>query len=147
MNTMGTRNIVPKLKGINTNQDALNKVWDHFVKNRHCAGYHKEREECVTYDSSRPHARCALGCMTTPKECEAYLLDRYGWSECPFLYDNVWIQEVLEGRGITIASRLQEAHDDAAMKDGPFIEHMARNLNALAEDYDLTTPGRVSLSV
>lgn len=141
---MGTKNSVPKLKGINTNQDALNKVWNHFVKNRHCAGYAKRKRACVTYDTSRPHARCALGCMATPKECEAYLVDRYGWVDCPSLYDINWILDVLKRRGITIGSKLQDAHDDAVKANGPFIEHMARNLNALAEDYDLTTPGLAS---
>ena len=144
--------VVPKCKGIFTDQDAFNKVWNHFITNRHGPGYIKG-VGCFTYNTHRPHARCALGIMATPKECEENL-------RCTFnlvpnihrtknnrtLWTTTFIERVLEARNITIHRRLQECHDDAASRPeweqngSSFIKCMRDKMTLLAEEYNLTIP-------
>lgn len=139
--------VVPKCKGINTNQDAFNKVWNHFITNRHGPGT-KGNDTCLTYNPDRPHSRCALGIMATPRECQAEL-DRENETRLTpslALYSTAFISDVLRGRGVTIWSRLQTCHDTATVnssgpyKRGSFIGIMRKNMTALAAEFNLKVP-------
>lgn len=139
--------VVPKCKGIHSNQDAFNKVWNHFITNRHGPGI-AGNGDCITYDPARPHARCALGIMATPKECQAetYLSNKIDPFHDGKLYETGWIEEVLQSRGITIGGKLQHCHDIASEQSknkygkGSFINIMRTKMTELGEKFDLKVP-------
>lgn len=143
---------LPKCKGIHTNQDAFNKVWNHFITHRHGPALNS-CGECITYDPKRPHARCAYGIMATPRECQAELEWRndYFGVKSNMLFSTLAIETVLKNRGIDIGWQLQYCHDEAASVSAAsvpkepgstfsFIEIMRTKLTELANQNGLQIP-------
>lgn len=141
---------------IKTNQDALDKVWNHFIENRHGPGYSKENG-CVTYDETRPHARCALGIMCPLPVLREKLQttnDKKGLKRTVIGDTGFISNAICNNPDSTVdhffLNALQSAHDSAAeyasLPKGhyeyqPFTQTMRTRLTSLANKNNLTVPG------
>lgn len=113
-----------------TNQEAFNKVWRHFVVNRHGPGFDSSRGKCMYRTPSGN--RCAIGCLIPRGK---YRKD----------FEMNTVDKVVVACGLGLSPcfyrPLQSVHDDAAVSfGGSFRGRMRAGLRAFAAEWNLTVP-------
>lgn len=115
-------------------QAAVNKVYRHFVVNRHSPGWNKEEDICC--NTTPEGYTCAVGCLMTPQERQKIPKD------IP--------RRIEDEYGGLFALRFRRVHDNAADRAHfesycttlrGFSKHFKANLKALCKDYKLVYPG------
>lgn len=121
------------------NQEAFDKVWQHFLVEKNPPGYNVEQGLC--HYVTETGARCAIGCLVSPEEARKLedASEEKGGAAFSGLIDNDLLPESLQDLDRDLGSALQVAHDDAA-DTASFRPTLENRLRQLALDYNLEVP-------
>ncbi len=124
-----------------TAQEAINKVWQHFVVDQNPASYNHDASMCM-YRQSRQNdceVRCAVGVLIPDEQYDS-MFDSTGDSQ-PTLRQLTDVVPALSGFEVSFLRNLQLAHDTYFKLNQPELgEQMRKELNKLAKELELTTP-------
>ena len=124
-----------------TNQEAFNRVWQHFVVEKQPRSYVNNDGCCYRGPNG---AKCAVGVLIPD---ELYRPEMEDWSvtslnsradEFPTLFGP---GGCLAGANIDLLTRIQAAHDSYSIYGNPeFDRYMGKRLREIAQQFSLTIP-------
>lgn len=121
-----------------TNQEAFNKVWDHFVTNNGKPSL-DFRGDCLFRGPNG--TKCAVGVLIPDDIYDPAMDDPQEHSTIPHLLRNFpKAKELLRGISGDFLKDLQFAHDSAALQKADFGVRVRENLIMVAEAWCLTIP-------
>ncbi|MEK6860501.1 MAG: hypothetical protein AABY07_00890 [Nanoarchaeota archaeon] len=123
-----------KPQRIMTKQDAFNKVWNHFIKNKKGPSISKNGQ-CEYYNNDTGK-KCAIGVLLPKSVCveicnNVISIARH---EIPEKYREPFFSDIL------FWSTLQMTHDQAAAGSRPFKPKMKECLQKFAKEWKLEIP-------
>lgn len=131
-----------------TEQDAITRVWTHFIIDRNPPGFDPDERHCCY--SAPNGARCAIGCLIDASEAHR-LQEQFEGAVVGTiraeLRENAEARDAFPTTAALVSldsefvCKLQRAHDNAARSTTtPFHTALRQALESLAACYDLEVP-------